>query len=282
MKLSNVGKCAGFAVLFAVSATIVSCGESDVFGTGGDLEKILSSKKLVVGTEATYAPFEYTDSAGNILGFDVDVIDLVKAKIDATYDTDIDVVFKSLNFDGLITSLNANQIDLIAAAMTITDERAESVLFSDPYFTAESVVVVLEDNSAITSMETLKSAVCGAQLGTVQGDTISSTADGWNSSNKTLTSVSDLVLALQAKSIDALVVEKPVAQSIIAKQSGMKIVSTDLINFDDAGDYGIASNYTIGADLITLVNGVIAEGTADGSLTTLFEEAAATAASING
>lgn len=279
MKLSNVLKKVGMVSLAALA--IASCKGTSTFGHGGDLDKILSSKTLVVGTEATYAPFEYTDTKGNVLGYDVDVMGLVGDAINAKYNTTVKVVFKNQTFDSLITSLNANQIDLIAAAFSITDERKKSVEFSTPYFTAESTVVVKDTDTTITSMDALKAAVCGAQLGTVQGDTISSTKDGWNKDNKTLTSVSDLVLALQSGTIQALVVEKPVAQSIIAKQSGLKIVDKTKIDFDDAGDYGIATNYTTGDSLIAIVNEVIATNTANGKLTTLYEEAASKAAGSN-
>ena len=105
--------------------TLASC--QNVLGTGGDLDKIVAKKTLVIGTNAEYAPFEYLSGASQkIVGFDIDVVKLIEEKIEATYDIDLNVVIKDMNFDGLIGSMNSNQIDLIAAAFTKTEEREKT------------------------------------------------------------------------------------------------------------------------------------------------------------
>jgi polar amino acid transport system substrate-binding protein len=232
------------------------------------LSTIVSKKELVVGLEATYKPFEYTDTAGNIVGFDVDFMGLVEKKIESTYNIDLTLTFKDLAFDGLITSVQSGQIDVICSAMTITEEREKSVSFSDPYFDSKSVVVV-KTSSSIASMDDLKAAKVGAQLGTEQASYI--TADGWNSSNMVVTKVSDLSLALESGQIDALVLDQAVAQSLIAAYRDMTIL--DSIDFEDAGSFGVALSKTNTSELLSLINTVIADSKADGSLTTLYNEA---------
>lgn len=266
MKLKKLFGC---LLLVTTLGTTTSCG--DVFGCGGDLSTIIASKKLVVGFEAGYKPFEYKNSAnGQFQGFDIEVSKLIVEEINSTDNSNVDVVFKDMNFDGLIGWLQAKQIDLIVSAFSITDTRKESVLFSDSYFESKTVVVTKESNTSITDFDSLKNVKLGAQLGTVQGDIIS--GEDFSSSNQTLTSISNLILALQSNTLEGLVVEKPVAEQIIKLQSGLKII--DSIDFGDDGAYGIATNYTIGEDLIKIVNSCIKKNTDNGKLNQLYQEAA--------
>src|SRR5574344_1618603 len=196
MKMKQKNALIGLLCVGVAFSSVASCSK-EVYGCGGNLTSIVQAKTLVVGTEAGYKPFEYLNvTSGAVEGFDVDFMNYVGSSLSKTYSTTVNVVFKDMDFDGLIGALQANQIDCIAAAFSITEERAKSVEFSDEYFTAQTVVVVKEDCTSITDMASLKSAVVGAQLGTVQGDMIS--ADGFNSANKTLKNISDLLLALQA------------------------------------------------------------------------------------
>jgi ABC-type amino acid transport substrate-binding protein len=274
MKLGNA--LAAVTSCLVVCAVLASCQKgASQNGNGGDLAKIVEAKKIVIGTEAGYKPFEYLNIKTNqVQGFDVSFVKLVTDALDEKYGTTLTVEWKDMDFDGLIGSLQANQIDLIAAAFSITEERAKSVLFSDPYFQAKTVVVVKDTDTSITSMDVLKTKICGAQLGTVQGDLI--TSDGWNKDNKALKNVADITLALQAGTIDALVVEKPVAQSILASVTGLKMI--DSLGFEDDGGYGVASNLKTGSDLISSVNEVIKTNTENGKLDQLYIEAADEAA----
>lgn len=263
MKHSNAlaGICLGVVMALSLS----SCTSYK-----GDLSSIVSTKTLVVGTNAEYKPFEYTNSSGKIMGFDVDFMDLVAKTLSEDYNTTITIEWKNMDFDGLIGSLQGNQIDCIAAAFSITDERAQSVLFSDSYFSASTVVVTSSTNTSITDMASLKSAKCGAQLGTVQADYI--TGDDWNTSNQELASIANLILVIQSNTLDALVVEKPVAESIIKAQSSLKMIDT--IQFDDDGGYGIATHKDTGSELITAINKIIKTNTDNGKLAQLYIDAA--------
>ena len=122
--------------------TLSAC--QNVIGTGGSLDQIIASKTpLVVGTNAEYAPFEYLDGASQkVIGFDMDMVALIETAIEAKYEIDLKVVVKDMAFDGLIGAMNSKQIDFIAAAFTKTAEREESLLFSDIYYEAQTVLVV--------------------------------------------------------------------------------------------------------------------------------------------
>jgi len=103
----------------------------------GVVDEIKKRGYLIVGTEATFPPFEFVDEkTKEIVGFDIDIArEIAKA-------LGVKLKVEDIAFDGLIPSLLTKKIDLIAAAMTITPERAKVVSFSDPYFTAGQVIVV--------------------------------------------------------------------------------------------------------------------------------------------
>lgn len=94
-----------------------------------------ASKKLKLGTNATFPPFEYVEGT-DIVGFDISMGQKIAAKADANLEV-IDMAF-----DSLIPALQAGTIDFIAAGMSVTEERKKNVDFSDAYFASEQVIIV--------------------------------------------------------------------------------------------------------------------------------------------
>ena len=257
------------STLFLTSLISLTACQSSI-GTGGNLDKIVASKTLVVGTNAEYAPFEYLDGASQtVVGFDIDVVALIESAIEEQFNIDLKVEIKDMAFDGLIGAMTSNQIDFIAAAFTRTDERAESVLFSDIYYQAETVLVVKQDQSKISDYASLTGLKLGAQLGTVQVD-FANEASGDANKVKALGSLATLISDLEVGNLDALLVERPVALNILNKNSGYAMI--DDIDFADDDGYAFASNYG-SEDLINLINGVITSAKSDGSLDQLFVDA---------
>lgn len=252
-----------FLTIFPISS-LASCGTSydDV------LTKIIETKTLEVATEATYSPFEYIDKNGSIVGFDVDIVNLIVKKIESIYDIDINVKWMDQSFDGLVGSLQTSKCDLVAAAMSVTEERSKKVTFTNSYFETSTTVIV-KDSSSISSLDELKKLKCGAQLGTVQASYISD--KDWNSSNMIINKVSDLTLALEANQIDALVVEKPVAITILSKYSDFKEVTS--IDFDDTASFALATQKNNSSKFLDLMNEVIDEAKSDGTINSLYNEA---------
>lgn len=134
------------------AAGLAGCIGSFGGGDGGDT--------VTIGSDIPYKPFEYRTEEGDLVGFDVEIADAVFAG-----ELDRDYEFKQTSFDGIIASLNNGNFRIIMSAMTINEERAERVDFSDPYFTAYQTVVVLE-GSDISAKEDLKGRNVGVQKGT--------------------------------------------------------------------------------------------------------------------
>ena len=114
-----------------------------------------------VGTEATYAPFEFMDENAKPQGYDIDIINAIGEAMGY----EVEVV--NMPFDGLIPALMTSQIDAVIAAMTITEERAKRVDFSDPYYKSGLSVLILEQNKdKYQTLESLKGQPLCAQIGT--------------------------------------------------------------------------------------------------------------------
>lgn len=168
-------------------------------------------EEIVPGTASGFPPFEFIED-GELTGFD---IDLTEAVIDeAGYELGD---WTDIQFDSLIPSLTGEDIDFIAAAMTITDERAETIAFTDPYYESDQSILVREDDEFQPSSEgDLTDAPLGAQSGTTGENEaerlieegIVDEGDFSVYDNYTL-AVEDLV----GEIIDAVVVDVPVAQN---------------------------------------------------------------------
>lgn len=102
----------------------------------------VSARELRVGSECTYPPFNYKDANGELLGFDIDVAKEVAKRIGA------EVSFVCVPFDSLIPGLVAGKFDLLAASMSITDERKKSIDFSIPYRSSTARFVGAEGSDA--------------------------------------------------------------------------------------------------------------------------------------
>lgn len=130
---------------------------------------IMKKDVLVVGTEATYPPFEYRNEKNEIVGYDIDVVRAIARHMGK------EVEILDMAFDGLIPSLMTKKVDLVAAGMTNTAERRKRVDFSDVYYEIENAFVVRNDDSSIATLDDLKGKTATVQIGTAQDTFITGT-----------------------------------------------------------------------------------------------------------
>nr|WP_049918757.1 basic amino acid ABC transporter substrate-binding protein [Haloferax larsenii] len=145
-----------------------AAGAAATFTMAGCLGGGGGGNTITIGSDIPYRPFEYRTPEDELVGFDVDIAQAV-----FTDELGYEHEFQETSFDGIIQGLNNGNFRVIMSAMTITEDRAEEIDFSDPYFTAYQTVVILND-SDIAAKEDLKGTTVGVQKGT----TGASAADG--------------------------------------------------------------------------------------------------------
>jgi polar amino acid transport system substrate-binding protein len=122
---------------------------------------LLNKDVLVVGTESTYPPYESRDPAGNLVGFDVDLIEIIAGKLGKKLE------WQDMAFDALIPTLVTKRVDVVIAGMSITAERAERVTFSKPYEISVNAFIV-QPGSPVKDLAALNGKNVAVQIGTVQ------------------------------------------------------------------------------------------------------------------
>jgi polar amino acid transport system substrate-binding protein len=167
--------------------------------------------KIRVATDATWPPFEYVNEQTKVIeGFDIDLFKAIAEK------EGIEVEFINVAWDPLLAGIAQCQYDAAISSITITEERAKEMLFSDPYFEAGQIVTVRKDNTDITNKDALGGKVVGAQIGTTGSFEVEKIVGA------TLKTYDDIGLAFQDLmngQIDAVVADNPLALEYVGKNS---------------------------------------------------------------
>ncbi len=167
-----------------------------------------------LAVDVPYEPFEYKNPDGSLTGFEIDLGNAVCAEIKAKCEWVVQA------WDGIIPGLLARKYDGIMSSMSITPERAEKVLFSEGYYNTPTAWFgkTANANLDVTSKDTLKGKAIGVQRGTIQDDyateNFGSVAD-----IKRYSTADDLVLDLQGGRLDLVVLDFPVGEQTILKDS---------------------------------------------------------------
>ncbi|EPS9485949.1 basic amino acid ABC transporter substrate-binding protein [Campylobacter upsaliensis] len=204
-----------FAFLVAfLSLFVVAC--SDTSTTNNDSNASLS---LRVGTAPNYKPFDYKEDA-KLTGLDIDLVNEIAKR------EGMELTWVEMSFDGLIPALKTGKIDMIASAMSATEDRRKSVDFSDVYYTTKNLYIKKKDNEALNSKEDLEGKIIGVQLGTLQEPAAKAIKDTKVQSNESLSVV---IMELKEGKIDAVVADKDVSTGYLKENA-------DLIGFFEEED----------------------------------------------
>jgi polar amino acid transport system substrate-binding protein len=165
--------------------------------------------KVRVATDATWPPFEYVnENTGEIEGFDIDLMRAIAKK------EGLDIEFINTSWDPLLAGMSQCLYDAAISSMTITEERKEDMLFSDPYFEAGQLVTVHKENTDISNKDALVGKLVGVQFGTTGAAEVEK-IDG-----ALLKTYDDIGLAyedLMNDKIDAVVADNPLALSYVSR-----------------------------------------------------------------
>lgn len=254
-------------------ATEAQAEEQPAAEASTPLEQIKAKGKLVVGTEAQYAPYEFKDFDANFVGCDM----WLAQQIADSLGVELEIV--DMSFAGIIPAVQSGQVDLGIAAFTNTPERAEEIDFSDLYETSAQLLIVKTGNAdTYSTKEALAGQKVGAQKGTIQSQLIQSALP--DSELFELEKYPALALEVQNGNIAGLVVDQAVGESLVANSNGELEVSNFEFSAEEAS-FGKSVVIAKGnEDLVAAVNEVINKVTSDGSYQAAYDEAVELAATL--
>jgi arginine/lysine/histidine transporter system substrate-binding protein len=219
---------AKFSKLVALLLTVVlTVGLSACSKKETTIDKIKKSGKIVLGTSPDYPPYEFINSKKEIVGFDIEIAKQIAKDLGVTLE------IKDMEFKGLLAALQAGSVDFVLAGMTPDEDRKKSVDFSQVYYTAvQTIVVRAEDKDKIKTTDDLKGKKLGVQKGTIQEDIAKEQVAGAEA--KALGKITDLVLAVKSKNLDAAIIEGPVAKAYVNANKDL-VISEIKLKVEEAG-----------------------------------------------
>jgi polar amino acid transport system substrate-binding protein len=209
----------------------------------------LSGKTFVIGTDTTFAPFEFRDAGGELTGIDMDIIrEIAKNQGFA-------VEIKSLGFNAALQALSSNQVDGVIAGMSITEPRKQIYDFSDPYFESGVQMAVAKSNTDVKGYEDLKGKTVTAKTGS-EGETFAKSIAGqYGFTVKALDQSATMYELVKSGNAVAVFDDYPVLAYGISQNNGLKAVSEK----EKGGSYGFAVNKGQNPELLQAFNTGLAE-----------------------
>lgn len=236
--------------LIALAAALITA--SAAFAASETLAK----DTLIVGTESTFPPMEFRSSTGDLVGYDIDIVEAIGEKLGKK------VEWVDMSFDGLIPSLLMHKIDLIAAGMAATPERKKKIAFSDITNHSEAAFFVLKGNEKATAAD-FEGKTIAAQLGTIQ-DAYAKKMENVTVNNYQKTD--DCLREVLYGRVDAALIDGPAGYEYLqAKDFAGKITLcaiTDVASASSGSALGIAKD---DEEFLTAVNTALAELKSEGT-----------------
>ncbi len=238
------------AMAMMMAMMSVGCGATD---TAEKQETQTEDKgELVMATNATFPPYEYVEN-GDYAGIDVEIAGKIAQELG------LELVIEDVDFGAIIAGVESKKYDMGMAGMTVTEERKESVNFSDTYAVAVQSVIVPAD-SEIKSIEDISSAT---RIG-VQQDT---TGDIYATDEYTEEAVTrykagtDAVQALMANKVDCVIIDNEPAKAYVGANEGLTILDTAYAKEEYA--ICVAKDND---ELLTQINAALEKLKADGTI----------------
>ncbi|MCK1985536.1 transporter substrate-binding domain-containing protein [Peribacillus simplex] len=243
----------GLLSMFLILTIFISaCGTNEEKNAG---EEKKPEKVYKVGVDTTYPPFEFKEG-NEYKGIDIELINAI-AK-----DQDFKIKLSPMDFGGIIPAMQANQLDVAIAGMSITEERKKVVDFSTPYFDAGLTIVVKKENTSTKTVKDLKGKTIAVKKGTTGAKYAQDNATKLGIKVVQFNDSPAMFQEVANGNADALIEDYPVISYAIAqKDLGLKIVG-DRLNGDQ---YGIAVLKGQNEDLLKKINDGLANLKKDGT-----------------
>lgn len=250
----------GVALNLLIGCSCNSGTASTSSSKSSSLDNIRNTGKLVVGMSADYAPYEFhtiIDGKDQIVGFDVDVANEIASSLG------VELEIREMDFGMLLAALQSGKIDMVISGMSPNAEREKSVDFSNIYYKAIQSILVLDSNKNIyTSLDDLANKKIGVQMGAIQASIAEEQIENANITE--LTKVDQLITELKSGKVDAVVVEKPVAETILTTNEDLFLTEIP-VKHDDGGAAIAVKKSSSGLldEVNNVIDGLISNGKID-------------------
>ena len=214
---NSIKKMLIIALSMMMVLALAACGGSSSGGDaeegGGKLAEIQEKGKIVVCTDAAWAPFEYIGEGGEPAGIDIEIANAIAEELG------VELEVSNIAFDTIPTALTNGDADLALACITITDERKEQMAFTDPYTTVMQYIVVTAD-SEIATMDDLAGKMIGTHLGTTGDFLVSDEIDGGvlkdtGAQNNQYKALPDAAEELKSGTLQGIVCDSVLAENLV-------------------------------------------------------------------
>ncbi|MEX2785473.1 transporter substrate-binding domain-containing protein [Streptococcus sp. H49] len=227
---------------------LTACGSSS---SQSLQERIQEKGKLVVAISPDYAPFEFkalVDGKDTIVGADVQLAQAIADELG------VELELSSMSFDNVLSSLQNGKADLAISGLSYTKERAKVYDFSDPYYETENAVLIkASDFDTYTDADSLAGKKVAVQKGTIEENLAKDQL--FDSNIVALTAMGEAVNELKSDQVQAIDLEKPVAEGYLAQNSDLTLAAFALET--DEGDAKAVAMPKDSGDLLKTVNKVI-------------------------
>jgi ABC-type amino acid transport substrate-binding protein len=245
-------------LLAIASLAVTGCGSSDDDTTGGGGGSGGGGgEPLSVGSDIPYPPFEQ-GKPGEYTGFDIELMEAIGEKIGRTPE------FQDTSFETIFRDVAQGKFEAVISAATITEEREKAVDFSNPYYLSEQAVLVKE-GSDIKSLEDADGKTVAAQQGTTGLELAKEKLGG--SEVRPYPEGPDAVNALKAGTVEAVIIDAPVAQNAVEKSGGVEIA--EKVPTEEEYGIAVAQGET---DLLDEINKGLEEVMDDGTYKKIYEK----------
>ena len=169
----------------------------------GSATAMAQTPSVNVVTDPSFVPFEMMDQeTGEMVGFDMDIINEVAKR------AGFEVNLTTMEFAGIIPAVQTGSQEIAIAGTTITEERAEIVDFSDPYYDSGLKIIVRADNDDVETIEDLADLSIATRIGSTSYDYLQQEL-GEDADITPYPAMSDMYMALLGRNVDAVFYDAP-------------------------------------------------------------------------
>jgi len=262
------------AIAVAGAIALSGCSAPSTPTTSGGVT-LVKPGTLTACINLPFKPMEYKDDSGVVVGFDVDIVNLVATQLGTTV-TVVESDFDQITSGALFA---AKKCDIAASSITITDARAQAINFSKPYFAATQGLAATAA-SGIHGLADLSGKKVAVESNTTGQDYANANADQYGFEVVVFDDAGAALNSILSGRVDACLVDLAIVTDFVRSNDGMAVAA----QFSTNETYGIAAAKTDnGAALITAVNSALDKANTDGTYLQLYQkwiDPSATSASL--